>query len=490
MNIRLFFLLFLGSTLLVSADYYYDIPQQQEDFKVFRNVLESKEGTLDLHLSSDSINLYLNKLGDDLSEEKTILEQFKLYSEMVVRLECGHTQVLADKTILAEWLNEKKDLPIDMYFIGRRLISGKIIPDDYENIRRTNTPNQTTQIIPKNSEILSIDSLTVPEMMSEMGKYIPSDEGSVYFKYHQSSELFPFYHHLALPITKDSVHVKYVTPKNDTNEVFLMPGKAPIHSMNARLLKSSQRYSKNESDMGKFKIVNGNYGYFKFHSFSASAGKDYNHFLKESFRELKRKKIDKLVIDLRGNTGGVMQYDFIKYFTGEGAFVGKYVITKPFEKKENQYIRKVTVSFLRYAVLSHQQKKALRKGSFDEGKIYTEAVDKELIYDGEVSVITDEGTFSSASILASQLKTLANAKIVGRPAGGSFYAGNAGSILLRLPQSKIQMSINPNTFYSHLDPQKDLNAIKQPDLYLDPNIVDEEERNQFYFKAAIGVFAN
>jgi len=106
----------------VSADYYYNIPQQQEDFKVFRNVLESKEGTLDLHLSSDSINLYLNKLGDDLSEEKTILEQFKLYSEMVVRLQCGHTQVLADKTILAEWSNEMKDLPIDMYFIGRRLI--------------------------------------------------------------------------------------------------------------------------------------------------------------------------------------------------------------------------------------------------------------------------------------------------------------------------------------------------------------------------------
>ena len=97
----------------MSAEYYYNIPQQQEDFKVFRNVLESKEGTLDLHLSSDSINLYLNKLGDDLSEEKTILEQFKLYSEMVVRLQCGHTQVLADKTILAEWLNEKKDLPID-----------------------------------------------------------------------------------------------------------------------------------------------------------------------------------------------------------------------------------------------------------------------------------------------------------------------------------------------------------------------------------------
>lgn len=490
MNIKPLLLLFLGFTLLVSADYYYDVPQQQEDFTVFRNVLESKEGTLDLHLSADSINFYLDELGEDLEEEKTILEQYKLYSEMVVRLQCGHTQVLADKSILAEWLNEKKDLPIDMYFIGRRLISGKIIPDDYENVLRKNTRYGPKQIIPKNSEILSIDSLTVPEMMSKMGKYIPSDEGSVYFKYHQSSELFAFYHHLALPILKDSVQVKYVTPRNDTNVIFLMPGKAPIHSINARLVQSSQRYSKNESDMGKFKIVNEKYGYFKFHSFSASAGKDYNQFLKESFSELKRKKIDKLVIDLRGNTGGVMQYDLIKYFTGEGVFVGSYVITKPFIKKENQNIRKVSISFLRYAILSHQQKKALRKGSFDDGKIYTEKVDEELIFDGEVSVITDEGTFSSASILASQLKTLANAKIVGRPAGGSFYAGNAGTILLKLPQSKIQMSINPNTFYSHLDPVEDLNAIKQPDVYLDPYIIDDEERSQFYFKAAIGVFRN
>ena len=70
------------------------ISNQQEDFHVFRTVLESKEGTLDMHLSADSISYYLDLLQVDLSREKSTLEEFKLYSEMVARLDCGHTQVL------------------------------------------------------------------------------------------------------------------------------------------------------------------------------------------------------------------------------------------------------------------------------------------------------------------------------------------------------------------------------------------------------------
>jgi C-terminal processing protease CtpA/Prc len=138
--------------------------------------------------------------------------------------------------------------------------------------------------------------------------------------------------------------------------------------------------------------------------------------------------------------------------------------------------------------MSFQQKRRMEQGSFNEGIQETEYVDTNLIYKGEIVVITDEGTFSSAAILACHLKTMSKAKIIGRAAGGSFYAGNAGTLLVKLPQSGFLIAINPNTFYSHLDRTDDPSAIKQPDLFLSPLILKSSDRDQFYFKQAISLF--
>lgn len=464
------------------------ISNQQEDFHVFRTVLESKEGTLDMHLSADSISYYLDLLQVDLSREKSTLEEFKLYSEMVARLDCGHTQVLNNRKIQTEWLLEEKSLPLDLYLIGRRLVVGEIVPDDYDNTIRDNDPLGGPSAIPVGSEILSIDGLSVTQMMAGASKYLSGDEGSMGFKYFQARELFEFYRHLAFPLEKDSILVDYVTPEYDTLSMFMQPGKAPIHSMNARLMKYTETFMDNEARIGQFKIVNDRYGYFRFTSFSASVGSDYEIFLRNSFRTLQRNNIKELVVDLRGNTGGVMQYDFVKYLVGANVELGRYVIAKPFKGLDNKYVKKANLSFIRYALLSWSQKRSVRDGSFNDGRIFTNAVEDGLRFKGKVTVITDEGTFSSASILACHLKTLAGAKIVGRPTGGSFYAGNAGTLLVKLPKSGLQLSVNPNTFYSHLIPGGDPLKIRQPDVYIDTLIRDEKERNQFYFKTAVSTF--
>ena len=479
-----------GLILLTSLSYSDTVSSQQEDFHVFRTVLESKEGTLDMHLSSDSISYYLDELQVELSNDKSYLEEFKLYSEMIARLDCGHTQVLNNRRIQAEWLLEKQSLPIDLYLIGRRLVVGEIVFDDYDNTIRDNDELGGPSEIPVGSEILSIDNITVPEMMAEMGKYLSGDEGAVSFKYYQAQELFEFYRHLAFPLEKDSVRVFYVTPKKDTLEKYMQPGKAPIHSMNARLMQASVDYQKNEGNFGKFKIVNDSYGYFRFTSFAQSSGTEYEEFLVNAFRSIKRNNIDQIVVDLRGNTGGVMQYEFIKYFVGGGVDIGRYVIAKPFKGLDNKYVKKANLSFVRYAFLSWSQKRSVRNGTFNDGRVFTDAVSDNLRYKGKITVITDEGTFSSAAILACHLKTLAQAKIVGRPTGGSYYAGNAGTLLVKLPESGLEISINPNTFYSQLTPVADPLDIRVPDKYLDPLILDEKDRNNFYFKEAVSIFTD
>ena len=254
-----------------------------------------------------------------------------------------------------------------------------------------------------------------------------------------------------------------------------------------RLKKSAQLFEESEQDMGKFD-VQGKYGYFRFRSFKSCFGSKYESFLHDSFEELHRKKIDYLIIDLRGNTGGAMQYEFMRYISGEDIDLGKYVVSKPKRPIENSHFVKISPDYMKHIRASRLQKRLQRKGKFDDGKVKTDKIDPEFIYHGEIVVITDEGTFSSAAILACHLKTLANAHIIGRNSGGSFYAGNAGTITLKLPHSKLKILVNPNTFYSQLNPVINPIEIKVPDRIEDPLIIGWKNREAYYYNVAKNSF--
>lgn len=327
----------------------------------------------------------------------------------------------------------------------------------------------------------------MPQMMSEIAPFLSSDENGIDFKYFQVAQLFEFYRHMSSPFKEDSILVEYVSGP-DTLEKYFQTGNAPVNSMNLRLKQMSDQYAMYEKNMGAFKIVRSKIGYFRFHSFKSSYGKDYELFLEKSFKRIKSKSIKKLIIDVRGNTGGAMQYSIMRYFVGDDVVLGRYVVEKPKRLFEDSHIKKLNSDFFEHRRMSRIQKRKNRQQLFKNGEIKTSHVSEDLIYDGEIIVITDEGSFSSASILASHLKTLANAKIVGRRAGGSFYRGNAGTLSVQLPSSKLKMFVNPNTFYSHLWMPSNTLIIKGPDLELSPGFIKSSKMDDYYLKGALEAF--
>lgn len=136
---------------------------------------------------------------------------------------------------------------------------------------------------------------------------------------------------------------------------------------------------------------------------------------------------------------------------------------------------------------SQEKMKRNKNANFD-GKIYSRSKGFENKFNGKIVVITDGGTFSAASILASHLKTLAGAKIAGMPAGGSFYCGNAGTLKVVLPNSRFQLAVNPNTFYSQLTKVENAQLIKQPDLYLEPINPKQNRKEEWYLNRVIKLF--
>ena len=486
MRSRLHFLIYCLVLFLFISAKKSNTDHQKKDFAVFKTVLIKKEGKLDLHLDADSIQIYLDELEGKFNTELTILEQFKLYASTISRIQCGHTQIHPNKAVLKEWLASQNALPIDYYLIGKKLVVNKILPIDYPIINHGKSLYQRKKKIEANSQIISIDNKSVEDLMTGIGNFLSSDENSMDFKYFQVSHMFEFFRHISAPFSTDSVQIEYITGL-DTNKVYLQTGTLPINTMYDRLQKHAKVFRYNESNIGEFSIVGG-YGYFRFRSFKSSFGKKYEEFLERSFRKLKTKKIDKLVIDLRGNTGGAMQYSIMRYFVEDSVSLGKYIVKKPQKLTDSRHLKKLNSDYFKHRRMSNIQSRLQRRGLFNLGEVKTRDVVKELKFSGEIVVITDEGTFSSASILACHLKTLKNAKLIGRRAGGSFYCGNAGTLTLQLPKSKLFIYINPNTFYSHLTPASNPLAIKNPDVELNPLIPNERKRDQYYFRQAQKVF--
>lgn len=458
---------------------------QLNDAEILIHVLSTKEGTIDIHTSKDSLELQFEKLRENLNTKQSYIELYKQFSSTISKIQCGHTQLFPSKKVFKEWVLDRNSLPIDYILVGKQLFVNESIAED-EKIVNADKPKKQFNCIPKNSEIISIDHQTVPELMEKMGKYISSDEDGIDFKYFQATQLFEFYRCL-IADKKDSVEVLY-SEKRDTLKMYLFTGIPPIKTINKRLKEHFVNENKKQKDIGKFTVLKNKYANFKFVSFNDCRGKKYEKFLKESFEEIQKKKLTKMIVDLRGNNGGQMQFSFMRYLLGSKVYLGKYLVKKPFKRFHNQHIRKFNKEYRNHKRLTRIQKRLKRRKSDYDGQIFTRDVDEKLIFKGDIIVITDEGSFSAASILACHLKTLLKAKIVGQPAGGSFYIGNAGTLQVKLPYTNFKMTVNPNTFSTQLERNNNPQQIKQPDLLLTPITPKMNKKDDWYINKACKAF--
>ena len=175
-----------------------------------------------------------------------------------------------------------------------------------------------------------------------------------------------------------------------------------------------------------------------------------------------------LVVDLRENTGGYVQYNFLTSLFPEKQVdtLGQFLITKndkPTYKKH--IVRDKHFRILRKA--KRKVKKYEKKYDRDyKGIVLFEELGREKVFSGKIIVITNEATFSAASILAADLKNIYGAKIIGSEAGGIFYTGSTGNISVELPHSNFKITFNPvyyRSSYNHYD-----SSANNPDVVFIP----------------------
>ncbi len=167
----------------------------------------------------------------------------------------------------------------------------------------------------------------------------------------------------------------------------------------------------------------------------------YKKFYRKSFKYLKINKIDKLIIDLRGNGGGFLLNpgDLLGYMIASPDYVEVWRDRKPISMKKaiggtrwiwfTEHFFPLLPSVRR--VKTEDKKRFLLKIGFKPKR--------KNHFHGKVVVLTDGGTFSAASFIAAYLKKYQRATIIGQETGGG-EAGCSAFLMphVELPNSKLQ----------------------------------------------------
>ncbi|WP_128545848.1 S41 family peptidase [Larkinella soli] len=173
---------------------------------------------------------------------------------------------------------------------------------------------------------------------------------------------------------------------------------------------------------------------------------DYRKFLEDSFREMRQKNIQNLVLDLRSNEGGEEKYGVLLY---------RYLALKPFRYYDHISVRqKKKYSFPAWTPKLYTKLRWLVVKKRGDGYVFTKQPGLKTLkpdrdaFAGKLYVLINGGCFSVTTEFSARAHADRRAVFLGQETGGG-YEGNTSGIftITQLPHSKIDLGIGMFGFH-------------------------------------------
>ncbi len=312
--------------------------------------------------------------------------------------------------------------------------------------------------IPIGAEIISIDNISAATIRNKLLKYAPSDGYNTSKKDRQIEREFGILHFYEFG-PKDSYQVAY---KTFSNEVFKKTIKSQsFESIGGRFGKRNSYFSIYHGAKDKHEFVKRTIGkkepfvYFidtlrtavlTMNSFQLDVDK-FQSELQLIFKNINRKKIQNLLIDIRQNEGGY-PLNSIKAFS--------YIAHRPFKQKKSSSVITASlpeenhgqnlVNGYTYKTYFEEYFQNATKVE-NEWIIKTDENESQMIpnkkgFKGKTYVLVGGKTFSAGSSFALFCKNQ-GITLIGEETGGGYYTQTGGyPILYTLPHSKIKILLS------------------------------------------------
>lgn len=218
---------------------------------------------------------------------------------------------------------------------------------------------------------------------------------------------------------------------------------------------------------------------------SGPGGSGLSQFYDDIVARLEQQRIKFLVIDIRGNGGG---YD------NAGRDLVARLVKKPFtyysemlmHEKAADAVDASEQSFMR-SIMTKGPNGSWRGTGHPNWGVNQPAPNT---FDGELVVLTDGGTFSTASEFAAHVKSLGRGRIVGEETGGNYSGNTSGFVTsVRLRNSGLVINVPLVEYRLDVKPLQSLNRGVLPDVAIPVQVSDFGAREDRVLAKAVELVA-
>lgn len=393
-----------------------------EDLEYLKTQMYKRHPVFDKITNEDEISLKFAAVKSKIQDNMTRQEYFGLIGKLNPEFKDGHSFVfplLAEGTFAKE--NGKLLFPFDV-----------TVYNDALYIDKTYTHNSTGIKIDKGSMIKSINGISGKIILEELMEYGHGETATL--RLHMSSLLFQYWlkaiynwegrFNLVLENEKEKSTIVVSNPKNWASE--------------------QDKMGENWIDVLPNQIA-----YLRLGSFDVDEESGYEDFVEDAFQKIQKEKLSKLIIDVRGNTGGQ---------TGAGAEVIKYLTHKELNQA-SAAIEKLTSKTNGLLGYKGEPGEIIEMDVTSDAII--EPVEKPKRFKGDVVVLIDEMTFSAGIIFVTTIQDHDLATLVGQPTGG--HANQTGNLIpFHLPNTKLLVLV-PSRYITRVSGDTSTHSV-QPDV--------------------------
>lgn len=418
----MFFIGCASSRKPFNPDKKYAVTRLQQDYHLFRSILEESHPSLHWFTPKDSMDYYFETGYRSLRDSMTEPQFRNLLSWVTSKIRCGHTTVKFSRQY-SNYLDTVR-LPVFPLHL-------KVWPDSMTVI--TNL-NRKDAVLKRGTIITGVNGWRTAQLTDTFFQYISGDGYTHTGKYQVLSNRGSFgnlYRNI-LGLTNQFT-ISYLDENGEEKETVIPLYDPRADTANRGTGKPAGRPSRQAPQPPLLNAVRNvqidtslSSAYMTVNTFAR--GNRLRGFFRRSFRELKKRNIQHLIIDVRSNGGGD---------AGISTKLTRYLVNKKFKLADSLYTPRRRSHYTRYIqwqpaywfmmqFITRKHRDGLYHFGYFERHYFRPK--KKNHFDGDIYIITGGNSFSATTLFAGALKGQDNVKIVGEETGGGAYGNSAWMI--------------------------------------------------------------
>jgi hypothetical protein len=405
------------------------VTDARTDFDVLRRALEETHGGLHRFTTASELQRRFDEYRARLTRPVSQREFIGLLSEMIADIRDGHARLEYDEATNSR-LASTPLFPLRLSLEGPRVV---VLFND----------TMADSTIRPGMEVVSINDRPISQIVSALLPKLPGDGFIETGKRIRLGRTFGAAYWL---FVDDATQFTVVAQDQSGKQVtatlagVLSADRAQnANPVNALLKGHLERFRGSTDNVSLQFVTDPDIARLRIRSFDDGDG--YPASIAAAFRSLRDKGTKALILDLRGNGGGVDLY---------GALLVAQFTDKPFRYFDKIHLTTIRPSFATWKPSTFDD---LRNGTVPDqkgGHLVTATLHQGIAeqapgaapFLGKVIVLLDGGTFSTSADVTATLHHLKRATFVGEESGGTYEGNTSGlNALVVLPNSKLAMKI-------------------------------------------------